>query len=112
MYTITYGDLIIPELDQRYIDNLIEERDVDCSELDITWFFESLHGRPASTANYTNAIIWEIFFYIISHNVDDEDDKEKLINSIYTNAFCSWLDISADDVESEEAKDLVHNFNW
>jgi hypothetical protein len=57
MYTITYGDLIIPELDQKYIDNLIEERDVDCSELDITWFFESLQGRPASTANYTNAII-------------------------------------------------------
>lgn len=112
MYTITYGDLIIPELDQRYIDNLIDERDVDCSELDLTWFFESLQSRPASTANYTNAIIWEIFFYIISHNVDDEDDKEKLINSIYTNAFCSWLDIRADDVKSEEAKDLVHKFNW
>lgn len=112
MYTITYGDLIIPELDQKYIDDLIEERDIDCSELDLTWFFESLQSRPASTANYTNAIIREIFSYIINHNVDDEDDKEKLINSIYTNAFCSWLDIRADDVKSEEAKDLVHKFNW
>jgi hypothetical protein len=46
------------------------------------------------------------------HNVSDEDDQNKLIDSIYTNAFCSWLDISADDVESEEAKDLVRNFNW
>ena len=45
------------------------------------------------------------------HNVSDEDDQNKLIDSIYTNAFCSWLDISADDVESEEAKDLVHKFN-
>ena len=111
MYTITYGDLIIPELDQKYIDDLIDERDVDCSELDLTWFFESLQSRPASTVNYTNAIIREIFSYIINHNVDDEDDKEKLIDSIYTNAFCSWLDINADEVESEEAKDLVHKFN-
>ena len=112
MYTITYSDLIIPILDQKYIDDLIEERDVDCSELDLTYFFESLEVRPASTANYTNAIIREIFSYIINHNVDDEDDKEKLIDSIYTNAFCSWLDISADDVKTEEAKDLVHKFNW
>ena len=111
MYTITYDDLIIPELDQKYIDDLIEERDVDCSELDLTWFFESLKGSPIRTADYTNAIIREIFSYIINHNVDDEYDKEKLIDSIYTNAFCSWLDINADEVESEEAKDLVRNFN-
>lgn len=109
MRTITYWDLFIPELDQNYIDKLIDERDVDCSELDITYVFE---GDSFSSAMLTNAIIREIFYWIIMHNVSDEDDQNKLIDSIYTNAFCSWLDISADDVESEEAKDLVRNFNW
>ena len=109
MYTITYSDLFIPELDQNYIDKLIDERDVDCSELDISYVFES---ENFNSAKLTNAIIWEIFYRIIMHNVTNIDDQNKLIDSIYTNAFCSWLDISADDVESKEAKDLVHNFNW
>ena len=109
MKQITYSDLFIPELDQNYIDKLIDERDVDCSELDITYVFES---DKFSSAMLTNAIIWEIFHWIIMHNVINIDDQDKLLDSIYTNAFCSWLDISADDVESEEAKYLVRNFNW
>mgnify|MGYP006967238180 FL=1 len=109
MRTITYSDLFIPELDQNYIDKLIDERDVDCSELDISYVFES---ENFNSAKLTNAIIWEIFYRIIMHNVTNIDDQNKLIDSIYTNAFCSWLDISADDVETEEAKDLVRNFNW
>ena len=108
MKTITYSDLFIPELDQNYIDKLIDERDVDCSELDISYVFES---ENFNSAKLTNAIIWEIFYRIIMHNVTNIDDQNKLIDSIYTNAFCSWLDISADEVESEEAKDLVHDFN-
>lgn len=109
MHWITYGDLIIPVLDQNYIDKLIEDRDVDCSELDIGDVFVA---PKFTTAMLTNRIIYEIFYWIITHNVSDEKDQEKLIDSIYTNAFCSWLDISADDVETEEAKDLVHDFNW
>ena len=109
MKTITYSDLFIPELDQNYIDKLIDERDVDCSELDISYVFES---ENFNSAKLTNAIIWEIFYRIIMHNVTNIDDQNKLIDSIYTNAFCSWLDISADEVESEEAKDLVRDFNW
>lgn len=109
MYTITYSDLFIPELDQNYIDKLIDERDVDCSELEIWRVFDC---PEFSSAKLTNAIIWEIFHWIIMHNVQNIDDQDKLLDSIYTNAFCSWLDISADEVESEEAKDLVHNFNW
>lgn len=109
MRQITYSDLFIPELDQNYIDRLIDERDVDCSELDITYVFES--DRFNSTM-LTNAIIGEIFHWIIMHNVTDTDDQDILLDSIYTNAFCSWLDISQDDVKTEEAKDLVRNFNW
>lgn len=109
MWTITYWDLFIPELDQNYIDKLIDERDVDCSELDISYVFEC---ENFNSAKLTNAIIWEIFHWIIMHNVQNIDDQDKLLDSIYTNAFCSWLDISADEVESEEAKDLVRNFNW
>jgi len=108
MWTITYWDLFIPELDQNYIDKLIDERDVDCYELDISYVFQC---DNFNSAKLTNAIIWEIFYRIIMHNVTNIDDQNKLIDSIYTNAFCSWLDISADEVESEEAKDLVHDFN-
>ena len=108
MKTITYSDLFIPELDQNYIDKLIDERDVDCSELDISYVFES---ENFNSAKLTNAIIWEIFYRIIMHNVTNIDDQDKLLDSIYTNAFCSWLDINADEVKSEEAKDLVHKFN-
>lgn len=108
MTTITYWDLFIPVLDQKYIDDLIDERDVDCSELDISYVFEC---ENFNSAKLTNAIIWEIFYWIIMHNVTNIDDQNKLIDSIYTNAFCSWLDISADEVESKEAKDLVRDFN-
>lgn len=108
MKTITYSDLFIPELDQNYIDKLIDERDVDCSELDISYVFES---NKFSSAMLTNAIIWEIFHWIIMHNVTNIDDQDKLLDSIYTNAFCSWLDISVDEVKSRKAKDLVRKFN-
>lgn len=109
MKQITYSDLFIPELDQNYIDRLIDERDVDCSELDITYIFES---DRFSSAMLTNAIIGEIFHWIIMHYVDDIDDQDTLLDSIYTNAFCSWLDCNMDELKTDKAKDLLSNFGW
>lgn len=106
---ITYWDLFIPELDQKYIDSLIDERDVDCSQLDITYVFER---DDFNTAMLTNAIIHEIFRYIILDNVEDQDDIFTLEESIYTNCFCSGLDCNIDDLKTEQAKDLLRNFGW
>lgn len=107
MKTITYWDLFIPELDQKYIDSLIDERDVDCSELDISYVFES---ENFNSAKLTNAIIWEIFYRIIMHNVTNIDDQDTLLDWIYTNAFCSGIDVDPDELKTQEAKDLVLNF--
>lgn len=107
MKQITYWDLFIPELDQNYIDRLIDERDVDCSELDITYVFES---DNFNSAMLTNAIIGEIFYWIITHNVTNIDDQDTLLDWIYTNAFCSGIDVDPDELKTQEAKDLVLNF--
>ena len=107
MKQITYSDLFIPELDQNYIDRLIDERDVDCSELDITYIFES---DRFNSAMLTNAIIGEIFHWIIMHNVTDTDDQDTLLDWIYTNAFCSGIDVDPDELNTQEARDLVCNF--
>ena len=107
MRTITYWDLFIPELDQNYIDRLIDERDVDCSELDITYVFES---DRFNSVMLTNAIIGEIFHWIIMHNVTNIDDQDTLLDWIYTNAFCSGIDVDPDELNTQEARDLVCNF--
>lgn len=102
---ITYADLLIPVNDQAYIDSLIDERNVDCSQLDISYVFE----WKFSTANLTNAIISEIFGYVIMRDVKKIDDQDKLLDSIYTNCTNSQLDIWEDEVETEEAKYLIRN---
>lgn len=109
MKQITYSDLFIPELDQNYIDGLIDERDVDCSELDITYIFES---DRFNSAMLTNAIIGEIFHWIIMHYVDDMDDQDTLLDWIYTNAFCSGIDVNPEELKTDKAKDLLSNFGW
>lgn len=107
MHTITYWDLIMWELDQKYVDRLINEYDVDCSELDITYVF-TFHKFNSTI--FTNAVISEIMYWIVMHNVTDIDDQNKLLDSIFTNCFDSHYNIDPDELNSEEAKDLVINF--
>ena len=44
------------------------------------------------------------------HYVTDIDDQNELIDSIYTNCFDSYYNINPNELNSEEAKDLVINF--
>lgn len=109
MKTITYSDLFIPELDQKYIDSLIDEYDIDCSQLDITYVFEDLDHF--TTYRYTNAIICEIMTQIVINSIEDEHDRGLLIDNIFTNCFDSHYDIDdTDALHTQEAKDLVTNF--
>lgn len=103
---ITYSDLIIGSDDQMFIDRLIDERNVDCSCLDISYVFES---GDFNSAKLTNAIIREIFKYIIMRDVEDVDDQDKLIDAIFTNCYDSCLDIDPEDLKTDEAKELVIN---
>lgn len=107
MKTITYWDLILWELDQKYIDNLIDERDIDCSLLDISYVFES---EDFNSTRLTNAIIWEIMHYLAVHYVNDYDDINMLLDSIFTNCIDSHYNINPDELKTQEAKDLVINF--
>lgn len=103
---ITYSDLIIGSNDQAFIDRLIDERNVDCSCLDISYVFES---KDVNSAKLTNAIIREIFHYVIMRDVKDIDDQDKLIDAIFTNCFDSYLNINPEDLKTDEAKELVIN---
>lgn len=104
---ISYWDLYIPSADQDFIDRLIDEYDVNCDELEITYAFEK---EEFSTYSYTNAIIHEILKWIILDRVEDQDDIFDLEESIYTNCLDSWFDIDPDKLRSKEAKELVRNF--
>lgn len=104
---ITYWDLYIPSLDQKYIDRLMDEYDVCADDLDISYVFESENFH---TAKLTNAIIHEILRWIILDRVENQEDIYDLEESIYTNCIDSWFDINPDKLRSEEAKELVRNF--
>ena len=107
MKIITYWDLFIAPLDQNYIDSLIDKYDIDCSQLDITYVFER---DEFSTAMLTNAIIHEIMREIIIQNVEDQDDIFMLEENIYTNCIDSHFNVWLNELNSQQAKDLVINF--
>lgn len=108
MKTITYWDLFIGSLDQKFIDKLIDTYDIDCSNLDITYVFE---GDNFNSAMLTNAIIHEIMREIILQNVENQEDIFDLEESIYTNCFDSFYDINPEELRTEEAKEVVRDFN-
>ena len=106
-WIITYWDLFMWELDEKYVNDLIEAYDIDCSQLDITYAFENPNFN---SAYFTNCVIHEIMREIILQTVEDQDDIFKLEESIYTNCFDSHYNIDPDELHTQEAKDLVINF--
>ena len=108
MKTITYSDLQISELDQHFIDRLMDEYNIYYDDLDITYVFD---GDKFDSATLTNAIIHEIMRQIILDNVEDQDDIFDLEESIYTNCIDSHYDIDPEKLRTEDAKEVVRNFN-
>lgn len=101
----TYNDFIIGVSDQEFIDELLEKYDI--REWDVELM---LDGDMWYGARFTNAVIYWIMVEIVNKNVENYDDKIKLIDSIYTNCIDSFFDIDVDELETQEAKDLVENF--
>ena len=108
MKTITYSDLQIGSLDQQFIDKLMDKYDINYDDLDITYVFEC---DRFDSAMLTNAIIHEIMRQIILDNVENQDDIFDLEESIYTNCIDSHYDIDPEKLRTEDAKEVVRNFN-
>jgi hypothetical protein len=96
-----YYNLQIAPLDESYLDELSETRWIERTDVD----FERNWNWVI-----TNAIIQALFEEIVYNNVEDDKDREKLIDSIYTNCLDSRFDIDEDELESEEAKEFIKNF--
>ena len=104
MLKCTYWDLIIAKNDQEFIDELMEKYNIR------EWDIELMLDWDMYWARFTNAVIFWIMVEIVNNNVENYDDKIKLIDSIYTNCLDSFFDIDVDELETQEAKDLVENF--
>lgn len=100
----TYNDFIIGVSDQEFIDELLEKYNIREGDIELLLDWEMYWAR------FTNAVIYWIMIEIVNKKVENYDDKIKLIDSIYTNCLDSWFDIDIDELESQEAKDLVENF--
>lgn len=96
-----YYKLQIAPLDENYLDELSETWGINRTDVDFEWSW----FWPIA-----NAIIWALFEEIVYNNVEDEKDREKLINSIYTNCIDSWFDINEDELETRQAKEFIKNF--
>lgn len=111
---VTRWDLHIWSLDEDYIDWLCDKYDINWYDADLTDIFENYsyyEQRWSISARITNFIIERVLREIVYKEVDDEDDREKLIESIYTNCIDSWFDISpANDLKTKQARDFVRNF--
>lgn len=101
----TYNDFIIGAPDQEFINELLEKYNIREGDIELM-----LDGDMWYGARFTNAVIYWIMVEIVNKNVDDYEDKIKLIDSIFVNCTDSLFDINIDDLETQEAKELVENF--
>lgn len=96
-----YYNLQNAPLDENYLDKLTETRWIDRTDVDFYWNWNWV---------ITNAIIRALFEEIVMQNVDDEEDREKLIDNIYTNCLDSRFDIDEDELKTSQAKEFIQNF--
>lgn len=102
-YTLTDAQLdSICYADYDYIEDLANTRDIDRKSLELS--------EDWVEYNLTNEIIYRILDEIIDYEVEDEVDREKLHNSIYTNCLDSWYDINENQLRTEQARKFINNF--
>lgn len=102
---ITYSDLIIKSLDLEFINNICEHRDCDIDDIDLWYCITS------GDFDITNYIISEVFHNAVFKYVEDEDDSEKLRESIYVNCLDSGFNIEPSDLKTKQAIDFLEDFN-
>lgn len=94
-----YNDLdFICILDREYLDKLSKTYGIDWGEIDFE--FEE----------WTNGIFYGLLYEIACQEVENESDREKIIDSIYCNCLDSWYDIGEEELETQQAKDFINNF--
>lgn len=96
-----YYNLQIAPLDEKYLDGLTETRWIDRTDVEFDRFWNWV---------ITNAIIRALFEEIVMQNIDDEEDREKLIENIYTNCLDSRFDVNEDELKTSQAKEFIKNF--
>ena len=105
-YKLTLADFEIKALDEAYIERLEMSFDVSRYDVDLSDIF-----RNGQIPDITNHIIYKLLYNIISDNVDDEDDRQIMIESIYTNCLDSWIDCNDYDLRTKKAKKLLEEIN-
>ena len=104
MYT-TYGEINIRPMDLNFIERVSRVLDVDYYEADI--FLEKENIGPANIAN--QVICYVLTEGVLKH-VEDEEDKEKLLDSIYLNCLDSGYNIDEKDL-TEDGQAYLKLFN-
>lgn len=103
----TYWDLCLCTLDEQFIDDLAKQYNIDWYDLDIS---TALDCWEFNSATITNEIIYQLLLEIAYKEVEDEKDREKIIDSIHCNCLDSGYNIDSEDLESEQAKEFIKNF--
>lgn len=94
-----YNDLdFICTLDREYLDKLSEEYGIDWGEIEFE--FE----------DWTNGILYGLLYEIACQEVENEKDREKILDRIYCNCLDSGYDIDSEELETQQAKDFINNF--
>lgn len=103
----TYWDLCIGSLDEQFIDDLAKAYNIDRYDLDIS---NALEYWELDRATIANEIIYQLLVEIAYKEIEDQEDRQKVIDSIYCNCIDSWYDIDSEDLETEQAKNFVETF--
>lgn len=93
-----YNDIEPLKLDREYLDSLSEKYGIDWGDLEI------------EPKNWVNGIFYELLLTIAYQEVDNLEDREKIIDSIYCNFLDSWYDIGEEELKTQQAKDFINNF--
>lgn len=93
-----YSDIEPFKLDREYLDSLSEKYGIDWQDLEI------------EPTNWVNGIFYELLLTIAYQEVDNLEDRGKIIDSIYCNCLDSGYDIDSDSLDTQQAKDFINNF--
>ena len=96
-----YYNYQIAPLDENYLDSLTETYGIERPDVDFYWNWEWV---------ITNSIIKALFTEIVLQEVENKEDQEKLIDSIYTNCLDSQFDINENELKTKQAKEFLNNF--
>ena len=104
MYT-TYGEINIRPMDLDFIERVSRVLDVDYYEADIFLGKENI-----GPANIANQVICYVLTEGVLKHVEDEEDQEKLLDSIYLNCLDSGYNIDEKDL-TEDGQAYLKLFN-